>query len=142
MLYIFLDNILNKIKILSERNYESKINLLSRFTTCPYKKDKKFMSNYSNFKKIETKFIKVFSMENIFKISRNLKIMRKFILEQYERKILSLVNMPKKNMLNLNENIDKLSNLIFDNYKDNDLNSIKIIDLLELNEGDDKEIDD
>ena len=96
------------------------------------------MSNYSNFKKIETKFIKVFSMENIFKISRNLKIMRKFIFEQYERKILSLVNMPKKNMLNLNENIDKLSNLIFDNYKDNDLNSIKIIDLLELNEGDDK----
>jgi len=42
--------------------------------------------------------------------------------------------MTKKKMLVLNENIDRFSNLIFENFKDNDLKSIRIINLLELKE--------
>jgi hypothetical protein len=89
------------------------------------------MSNFFIFKEIEKKFIKIFSIENVFKISRNLKILRKFILKEYESKVLHLINMPKKNIVQ-SENIENMSKLIFENYKNNEENSIKLIDLLEF----------
>lgn len=131
-LNISKEKIFENLKNLSSRNFNTKINLISRFTLLPYKKNKIILWKFKFYKKIEEKFIKIFSMENLFKISRNLKIIRKFFFKEYERKILNYTtmirnkNFKSKNLLDMSENL--LEN--FENNKN--YNTDKIIKLLEM----------